>query len=359
MPPAGYPRESQVRKIAVLRANAIGDLLFALPAIGAVRSAYPEAEIVLLAARWHEAFLTGRPGPVDRVVPIPPSRGVRGEPDVDEDPGELERFFAAMVEEEFDLALQMHGGGRYSNPFMHRLEARLTAGARTEDAPALDRWVRYAYLQPEVLRWLEVASLVGARTAELEPHVAVTEGDLSEAHRALGHGQTALAVLHPGAIDARRRWPAEKFAAVGDALAAEGAAVLVTGTEAEREVTRTVIAAMDAEAHDLSGRLSLGGLAGLLSLCRVVVSNDSGPLHLAAAVGTRTAGIFWGINMVNTAPLTRARHRALVSWRFDCPTCGHSSLRGGCGHRPSFVYEVPEREMIAAALELFAAGEAL
>lgn len=63
-----------VRRIAVLRANVLGDFIFALPALEALRAAYPQAEIVLLAKKWHATFLQGRPGPVDRVVAVPPFR---------------------------------------------------------------------------------------------------------------------------------------------------------------------------------------------------------------------------------------------------------------------------------------------
>src|SRR2546426_2021754 len=115
-----------VRKIAVLRANALGDFIFILPALEALRAAYPRAEIVLLARAWHREFLAGRPGPVDRVVEVPPSRGINDEPGRVEVPARLEAFFAGMRRERFDLALQLHGGGRNSNPFLLRLGAGLT-----------------------------------------------------------------------------------------------------------------------------------------------------------------------------------------------------------------------------------------
>ena len=66
-----------VHKLAVLRANAIGDYLVSLPAIQALRTAYPAAELVLLGAGWHAGFLAGRPGPVDRCLAVPPTVGVR------------------------------------------------------------------------------------------------------------------------------------------------------------------------------------------------------------------------------------------------------------------------------------------
>src|SRR5207248_3041051 len=95
----------------------------------------------------------------------------------------VERFFDAMVRERFDLAIQLHGGGRHSNPFVLRLGAGMTAGLKTPDAPPLDRWIPYVYFQPEILSYLEVVSLVGARPTTLEPRMAVTETDLTEAHR--------------------------------------------------------------------------------------------------------------------------------------------------------------------------------
>jgi hypothetical protein len=68
-----------VSKIAVLRANALGDYPFSVPALLALKASYPDAELVLLGAPWHERFLTGRPGPVDRVLVVPAAPGVRAE----------------------------------------------------------------------------------------------------------------------------------------------------------------------------------------------------------------------------------------------------------------------------------------
>ncbi len=348
-PGSGLLRD--VRKIAVLRANYLGDFIFCLPALDALRSAYPDAEIVLLANPWHEAFLAGRPGPIDRVVVVPPQEGVRIEPGMPGDPEELDRFFKQMEQERFDLAIQIHGGGRYSNPFTLRLRARTTAGLRSPDAAPLDLWAPYVYYQSEVFRFLEVVSLVGAVPVSIEPHLTVTEQDLSEA-RSVVPDDAPLVALHPGANDTRRQWPPEKFAALGDALAAAGARVVVTGTEPERELVQAVVGTMRCEAQDLCRRLSLRGLAGLLSRCAVVVSNDSGPLHLAGAVGAATVGIYWCGNLINAGPITRVRHRPAISWRLACPVCGVDCTRDSCVHRDSFVADVTVREVTESALDL-------
>jgi ADP-heptose:LPS heptosyltransferase len=347
-----------VRKIAVLRANtALGDLVLALPALEALRDAYPEAELVLLGAGWHPPFLLGRPSPVDRVVVVPPIRGIRDERDLAEDPEELAGFFADMRAERFGLAIQLQGGGRHANDFLQRLGAGLTAGLKAADAPAPDRWVPYVSTQFEVLRFLEVVSLVGVRACGVEPRLAVTGADLAEARAVVPVANAPLVALHPGAGTPRRRWPAEKFAAVGDALARAGARVVVTGGAQEHALAREVIGAMEADAEDLTGRLSLGGLAGLLSRCAVLVANDSGPAHLAVAVGAATVGIYWCGNFINWAPLTRFRHRPAISWRVTCPGCGRDTIREPCPyHDDSLVDDVTTAEVIASALELLGAA---
>ncbi len=350
---------NDIHKIAVLRANALGDFIFSLPALAALRAAYPYAEIVLLGLPWHAEFLARRPGPVDRVIVVPPSQGVRepgGTPGTYADGQELERFFAAMQRERFDLAIQLHGGGRYSNPFTLKLGARISLGLRTPDAQPLDHWVPYIYFQPEILRCLEVVSLTGAQPVDLQPHLTVLPTDLEESCRAVplqpASDVAPLVVLHPGAGDGRRRWPPEKFAAVGDALAGAGARVVISGTQPERDLVRDVRMAMQRTAEDVCGALSLGGLAGLLDRCLLLVANDSGPLHLAEAVGAATVGIYWCGNLINAEPITRSRHRPHVSWRLNCPICGRNCIDDNCEHRASFVADVPVGEVMASALSL-------
>ncbi|MBF9130779.1 glycosyltransferase family 9 protein [Plantactinospora sp. S1510] len=352
-----------VERIAVLRANALGDFIFALPALDALRASYPDAELVLLGAPWHERLLRDRSGPVDRVLVVPPAHGIReAGPDEPAPSAEsMSRFLDAARRERFDIALQMHGGGANSNPLVAGLGARVTAGLRADDAPPLDRWLRYVYYQPEIVRYLEVAGLVGASPTSLVPRLAATDADLAEARAVLGEPDRPRVALHPGASDPRRRWPAERFAEVADQLVADGYEVLVTGTPDERELAERVVAAAQLPVRSLAGQLTLGGLIGCYAGCQVVVSNDTGPVHVAAALDIPTVGIFWVGNLINCAVPLRARHRPIGSWTLHCPVCGADCsrelypARGGgaaCPHRVSFVTDVPVVEVLEAVADL-------
>lgn len=363
-----HPVLDGVRKIAVLRPNAVGDFVFALPALHALKHSYPEAELVLIGKDWHRDFLAGRPGPVDRVIGIPAVPGV-GMPAEALSAGastamagehEIARFIERMRGERFDLALQMFGGGRYSNPFLMQFGARLTVGMRAPDAPGLDRWLPYREPVNRRLALLEIAGLAGAWPGPLPmPELAVTASDRAKAAQALPpQAGERLAILQPGSTDPRRCWPAERFAALGDMLAAQGMQLAINGTPAEAALVQAVAGAMRHPAVVLAGTLQspspgasldLGGLCGLLERAALVVSNDTGPLHLALALGVPSVGIFWLTNLLEGMPLRPSSLRAALSVRTRCPVCGQDNLAHRCAHDVSFVDEVSLDEVAGLA----------
>jgi ADP-heptose:LPS heptosyltransferase len=237
-----------------------------------------------------------------------------------------------------------------------RLGARVTAGSRAPNAPPLDRTVPYTGHQHEIHRFLEVAGLVGATLVTLEPRLQVTAADRAEAAAALAEDDRPLVILHPGANDPRRRWPVERLAVVGSELARKGVRLAVVGTAADQPLADRLLATLEGDAADLTGRLGLGGLVGLLERAILLVGNDSGPRHLAAAVGTATVAVYWGVNLGTHGPLYRARHRTPTSWRLHCPVCGANGLETSRrpSHQASFVDDVPVDEVLAEALDLLA-----
>lgn len=471
-----------VTKIAVLRPNAVGDFVFALPALHALKHAYPDAELVFLGKAWHAGFLEGRPGPVDRVVVMPQVPGVGAPVDGPADAGAVERFVERMRDERFDIVAQMYGGGRHSNPFARRLGARLAIGARADGVPALERWVPHVEPGNRRLALLEIAALVGGtlpwlpRELELTPadraaaaqllppdylaaphvpspqqvaaaHAPAPDGPpaahvpapdqpvaaralspehlaaehvfspdtLSVEHELPPHGLAGahvpppdyaaahvptpvyppaphvpppddpavahvrplervapahvapaermaaqpvqpsspvrpLVLLQPGSSDPRRCWPAGRFAALGDALAAAGAFIAVNGTAQEAGLVRRIVDGMRHPALNLAGKLGLGGLCGVLERSALVVSNDTGPLHLALAIGTPAVGIFWHTNLVDGAPLRPGLLRAAVSAQVRCTVCGADNRGSRCPHQESFVDDISVDEVLGLAL---------
>jgi ADP-heptose:LPS heptosyltransferase len=259
----------------------------------------------------------------------------------------------------------LHGGGAASNPLVRAFGAGWSIGLQAEGAEALDATVPYRYYQPEVFRFLEVVGLVGADGPPEYPLFAVSPRERDAAAELLP-GPGPWAALHAGAGDPRRRWSPARFAAVADGLAASGIRPVLVGSTADEPASAAVRAATNSVWHDLTGATNLGTLAAVLQRCAVVIANDSGPLHLARAVGSPTVGLYWCGNAINAAPLTRSRHRPLLSWIVHCPVCGiDTSTVGfvhrpgeGCTHRPSFLGQIPVVEVLDEALDLVACSAA-
>lgn len=352
-----------VKKIAVLRANALGDLIVTLPAFKAIRSAYPEAEIILLGRPWHKEFLINGRTSIDRVIVVPVKKGIRHEAGQIEDEQTTEQFFKNMQQEQFDIAVSFQGNGKVSNSFIKRLNAGLTVGTVCNGSEALNRSIDYYYYQSEVIRYLEVAGLIGGIPSGLEPEVNVLEQDREEIRPLLSSLSKPYIVLHPVAMDVRRMWPLKNYAPLADALKKKGCEVIFTGGPADRKQIDEIINEMNYTAVNTAGEFSLGGLTALLFRATFVIAPDTGPLHLARAVNTPTVGIYWAPNLINWGPLTRSIHRPVVSWHMPCPLCGvvpndpyPFEPRQFCDHEVSFVRDVTVEEVLKNAEDLLEAG---
>ena len=200
-----------------------------------------------------------------------------------------------------------------------------------------------------------MAALVGAAPPLLARELETIERDRHEAAELLPPSPgERIVILHPGASDARRHWPAERFAQVGDALASRGATIVISATESERPLARTIMQQMRYPALDFTARMSLSGLCGLLERAVMIVSNDTGPLHLAFALNTPAVGIYWLTNLIEASPLRPHLLRSVMSVRVHCPVCGHDNRISRCPHDVCFVDDIPTEAVTAMALELFA-----
>ena len=302
-------------RIAVVRAlPGLGDLLCAVPALTALRAAHPTGEVTLVGLPSASWFVDAHPALLDDLLPVV---GVPGLPEVEPDPPAARRFHAFAAERGFDLALQLHGSGVTTNPLTTMLGARDQVCAHVAG-----HWlppgtvVPYPDEGPEVHRLLAVTTAAGAPTVATVVRWWVDGIDREEAEALLG-GRALAAVpyvcVHPGASRNDNRWPAADFAAVGDRLAASGCRVVLTGSRAEAALTRQVAGAMTAPAVDLGGETTVRTLAAVFAGARLVVSNDTGAAHLAAAVRAPSVVVFPAAgDPERWAPLDRERHRVVV-----------------------------------------------
>jgi ADP-heptose:LPS heptosyltransferase len=342
--------------VAILKGGGLGDFLVSTPAIRALRKAVPSAEITLLTtpnlealARRYEAF--------DRVLVVPAYPGVRSGP---ADEAERTAFFDQMQAESFALALQWHGGGANSNPFVRRLGAGTTAGFKSDDAPPLDYWLPYDQRRHEVLRYLDLVTLLGAQPDGFELDLPVVPEDYAELERladvvdlsALRAGR--YLGVHASAGGPSRRWAPERFAAVVDALLDEHdlAGCLVTaGAGQEDDSARVVSAARHRDrVTDLGGKTTLGSLVALISQVRLYITNDSGPAHMATALGTPSVIVFGAANPAVWGPLEQAWHRVVANWATPC----RWMERDGCAERSDLecLVTVPVEPVLAQARQL-------
>jgi ADP-heptose:LPS heptosyltransferase len=344
-----------VRRIVVLRANGLGDFLFATPALRALAQHFKRAEITYLCQPWLRSFLAGRYSYLPHVHAIPPVPGLRdstvGDAGAER---QRQRFFAACRARRFDVALQMHGGGMQSNPFIRQLGAGVSVGLSAPGVARLDLNVPYEFYQHEVVRYLELVSALGVPGAGLHMDAPELSPDLDELRLAWpAYDREEYGVVHVGASDPRRRWPIERFAAVADVLCHDHRlTVVATGSASDQSLVRQLETSASVPIVDLSGKTTLGTLGSLVRRARVVLSNDTGVSNLAIAVETPSVVVYWCGNVITAGPFYRGRHRPVLSWTVDCPTCGSRQ----CQCQVSFVADAALPDVLYQVEDLLQTG---
>ena len=299
------------KKIAVFRGLYLGDLVAATPALRALRRGYPGAEISLVSLPWAAALAPHLTPDVDRVIPYPGAPGLDG----DGDGLALERFVEGMRAERFDLAVNLHGRGPQSTRLVVSFDAQRTAGFAGGGAgyPRLDVSVPWDVERHEARKLLALAGAAGGAPDGNGPRLRVRDEDRRRADALLNSAAGGpLALLHPGASVEEKRWPVEGFGRVARGLLRRGYAVAVTGSGGERELSGS-LRELAPEAIDLSGKTDLSTLVGLVSSADLLVSNDTGPAHLAYALETPSVTVFgpstdagrWG-------PVETGRHAVIL-----------------------------------------------
>jgi ADP-heptose:LPS heptosyltransferase len=306
-------------KIAILRALQLGDLLCAVPALRALRVEFPTARITLVGLPWAREFVARFRRYLFDFLEFP---GFPGLSERRASEGAIAGFFEQVQARKYDLVLQMHGSGEITNGIALVMGGRHTAGFYRSVCPDRQRFLPWRDEEHEVLRYLRLLAHLG-----IEARGEALEFPLGDADwrdwDALGLERGGYAVVHAGSQLASRRWPPQRFAEVADALAAGGLQVVLTGTAREFDLTRQVRNFMRAPALDLAGLTSLGGLGVLVARARLVVANDTGVSHIAAALRTPSVIVASGSDPRRWAPLDHRRHHVL-HYAVPCRPCVHA-----------------------------------
>ncbi len=312
-----------ITRVVVRGTNWVGDAVMTVPALRELRRVLPDAHITLVS----------RPGTADIFVDAD---------FVDEllvyDRTGLGSTWTQASEwrrRGFDLALLFQNAFEAAAiAFLARVPRRIGYDADrrgmllTQPIPA-PAWkderheiFYYLNLVAELERILYGAAVVGSNQPQFALAVSI-----DRQHRAKeflrGHGLRAdapLVLLCPGSINSRaKRWPAERYAAVADHFAKAGASVALVGSPAEMEVSNEVSRQARNTLVVLTGKTSVAEVTALISVADVLITNDTGPAHIGAAVGTPTLVIFGPTNPLTTRPF--APNTEIIRQKPDCAPC--------------------------------------
>jgi lipopolysaccharide heptosyltransferase II len=332
------------RRVLAVRLDALGDVLMTTPALRALAEARPSIDLTLLTSPAGAAVARLIPE-VTSVLVAEPSWMKPARPD--DDAGAADRRLVEQLRDGcFDGAVIFTVSTQSALPAA--LSCRLAgiplrlAHSRENPYRLLTDWVPEPEpdtpLRHEVRRQLDLVATIGARIDDEHLSVRVPAG-AARRIRALLTSQgirrgRPWAVIHPGATAPSRRWPADRFAAVARTLATEhGWLIVATGQGQDAAQAREVVAGLGDRGVSLAGSLDIGELAALIAAAPVLIANNSGPSHLAAAVGTPVVDVYAMTNLQHAPWHVPARVIAhdvpcRNCRKSECPFGHHACLRG-------------------------------
>jgi heptosyltransferase-2 len=287
-------------KFLVRVPNWIGDAVLARPALESLRGNYPKSEIWLLANDWVKELFE-KNGPWDDVLPLGDIRGPRA----------FVRLARRLKDHHFDAGLLLTNS--FSSALLFRL-ARFPErwGYRRDGrAPLLTRSVPVPELEPprhQVHFYLDLLKGLGLRITRPELRLSLSEKEKRAARQSLAalglNLRRPLVILNPGAAyGPAKRWPADRFAALGAFLQKKKKVqILISGSSNEEELAVGIASRLPRRPTVLAGRTSLRQLLGVISQAQLFVTNDTGPMHLANILSVPVVALFGPTDPAVTGP---------------------------------------------------------
>jgi ADP-heptose:LPS heptosyltransferase len=299
------------RRVAIFGAFPIGDFLCATPGLRSLRAALPQAEFTFIGLPVTEGLAKRNPS-IDRFEAFP------GFPGIAEqwfDARDCVDFLRRMQDHTFDLAIQLHGSGACSNVATLLLGAKRNAGfVRPGDrAGLLDAALALPESEHATRRALRLAVFLGAEPQGYQTDLSLTADDRQCAEARLAGRPRPWIGLHPGAGDPEKIWPTRNFAAFGSLFLNTGPATIITiGGPGEGEAGSAIAAELKSDVLDLSAKLSVPEMAAVVGCLDLLVTNDSGPAHMAYALGTPSVTLFGDTDPAIWGPTDESRHQVVL-----------------------------------------------
>jgi lipopolysaccharide heptosyltransferase I len=277
----------EFREILVIKPSSLGDIIDALPAVGAIRRHFPSARISWLVKSEWAAVLTGHPA-IDEVIAVPFRWGA------------IFQLIRAVRKRPFDLVVDLQGLLRSALlGYATGASVRIGFAAAREGAP---RFYTNRVSIPEgvvhaVDRYRRVAKTLGCDVETIGFDIPSSVEIARNTDRLLtGEGLSGSApfvLIHPTARWESKKWEPARFSELADGLAREKKLPIVfVGSKGEKEEIDLILGKMKQPAINVAGKTTLPELAELIRRAAFFICNDSGPMHLAAAVGTPVVALF-------------------------------------------------------------------
>lgn len=308
------------KNIAIVCASRIGDFICATPAFRALKKMLPESCITLIGLPFVQEM-------VERNTHLEKFEAFPGFPGIAEqffDARNVRTFICRMQRRRYDLAIQVHGSGIYSNTFTLLLGARFTAGFVRDgnDTGLLDAALCWPSLHASV-RALSLVEFLGAPRVGNETEFDLLPEDFFSADRLLRACPEPFIGLHPWSREPEKVWPLDRFAEVAAELRQSmGGTPVILGGPDEGIGGERIKKLLRGRACNLAGRKSVAEMGAIISKLKILITNDSGPAHIAYARGTPSVTLFGKTDPQEWGPPSGAgRHRVLRA-----PDCSLSSI---------------------------------
>jgi lipopolysaccharide heptosyltransferase II len=353
------PTWDSARNILCIRLDAIGDVIMTTPAFHALKAGHPDRQLTLLTSSAGAA-IAPLISDLDRVI-VHDAPWLKST--VQEDPNSELALIKRLEQCQFDAAIIFTVYSQNPLPtalicYLAKIPLRL-AHCHENPYQLLTHWVKdpepEQQIRHEVQRQLDLVKTIGCTVADSRLRLSLSDTETQQVYKILDRSGIAIdspwMVIHPGSTASSRRYPPEQFAIVAQMLIRNfGVQIIFTGTKIERSLVDSIQASLGVPSTSLVGALDLHQLAALLSLTPVFISNNTGPMHIAAAVQCPTIALYALTNPQHTP--WSVPHRILFQdvpcrycYKSVCPEGHHRCLQG-----------VTPAQVVQAAIELLTAN---